>query len=152
MTAFKCPHCGNLLNLPGPKKTGLYWGIGCAIAVVCGMVLLSTVGMLAAIAIPSFVRARTLSQQNACINNLRMIDSAKDSAAVSAGIREGQPLSEQQVGQYFPKGLEKVVCPGGGKYTLNPVGQDAECSIHGTVSNPRRLFGPPHRLPPAAGP
>ncbi|MGO8698652.1 MAG: competence type IV pilus major pilin ComGC [Limisphaerales bacterium] len=41
------------------------------------MIVVAIIGMLAAIAIPNFVRARTTSQQNACINNLRLIDSAK---------------------------------------------------------------------------
>ncbi|MDB6020675.1 MAG: type secretion system protein [Pedosphaera sp.] len=41
------------------------------------MIVVAIIGMLAAIAIPNFVRARTTSQMNACINNLRQIDGAK---------------------------------------------------------------------------
>jgi prepilin-type N-terminal cleavage/methylation domain-containing protein len=41
------------------------------------MIVVSIIGLLATIAIPSWVRARTTSQQNACINNLRQIDGAK---------------------------------------------------------------------------
>jgi prepilin-type N-terminal cleavage/methylation domain-containing protein len=41
------------------------------------MIVVAIVGLLATIAIPSWVRARTTSQQNACINNLRQIDGAK---------------------------------------------------------------------------
>jgi prepilin-type N-terminal cleavage/methylation domain-containing protein len=41
------------------------------------MIVVAIIGLLAAIAIPNFVRARTTSQQNACINNLRLIDSSK---------------------------------------------------------------------------
>jgi plasmid maintenance system killer protein len=37
---------------------------------------------LAAIAIPNFVRARQTSQTNACINNLRIIDAAKQQWAL----------------------------------------------------------------------
>jgi prepilin-type N-terminal cleavage/methylation domain-containing protein len=40
------------------------------------MIVVAIIGLLAAIAIPNFVRARTTSQMNACINNLRLIDSA----------------------------------------------------------------------------
>ena len=40
------------------------------------MIVVAIIGLLAAIAIPNFVRARTQSQKNACINNLRQIDSA----------------------------------------------------------------------------
>ena len=37
------------------------------------MIVVAIIGLLAAIAIPSFVNARTRSQQNACINNLRQV-------------------------------------------------------------------------------
>ena len=37
------------------------------------MIVVAIIGLLAAIAIPNFVKARTTSQQNACINNLRLI-------------------------------------------------------------------------------
>ncbi len=40
------------------------------------MIVVAIIGLLAAIAIPNFVRARTQSQMNACINNLRQIDGA----------------------------------------------------------------------------
>ena len=35
------------------------------------MIVVAIIGLLAAIAIPNFVRARTQSQMNVCINNLR---------------------------------------------------------------------------------
>ena len=40
------------------------------------MIVVAIIGLLAAIAIPNFVRARTQSQMNACINNLRQMDGA----------------------------------------------------------------------------
>src|SRR3984957_15482606 len=46
------------------------------------MIVVAIIGLLAAIAIPNFVKARTTSQQNACINNLRLIDSAKQQWAL----------------------------------------------------------------------
>jgi prepilin-type N-terminal cleavage/methylation domain-containing protein len=52
------------------------------------MIVVAIIGLLAAIAIPNFVKARTTSQQNACINNLRQIDGAKQQWA----------LEHQQVG------------------------------------------------------
>ena len=38
------------------------------------MIVVAIIGLLAAIAIPSFIKARETSQKNACINNLRQID------------------------------------------------------------------------------
>ena len=40
------------------------------------MIVVAIIGLLAAIAIPNFVKARTTSQMNACINNLRQVDGA----------------------------------------------------------------------------
>jgi prepilin-type N-terminal cleavage/methylation domain-containing protein len=49
------------------------------------MVVVATIGLLAAIAIPNMVHARTTSQINACINNLRQIDAAKQQWALENG-------------------------------------------------------------------
>ena len=46
------------------------------------MIVVAIIGLLAAIAIPNFVRARTTAQQNACINNLRQVDGAKQQWAL----------------------------------------------------------------------
>ena len=46
------------------------------------MIVVAIIGLLAAIAIPNFIHARTTSQQNACINNLRLIDSSKQQWAL----------------------------------------------------------------------
>jgi len=46
------------------------------------MIVVAIIGLLAAIAIPNFVRARTTSQQDACINNLRLIDAAQQQWAL----------------------------------------------------------------------
>lgn len=50
------------------------------------MIVVAIIGLLAAIAIPSFMRARTTSQANACINNLRQIEAAKDQYALENGL------------------------------------------------------------------
>ncbi len=39
------------------------------------MIVVSIIGMLSAIAVPNFVRARKTSQTDVCINNLRQLDS-----------------------------------------------------------------------------
>ncbi len=41
------------------------------------MIVVAIIGLLAAIAIPNLVNARSKAQMNACINNLRCIDQAK---------------------------------------------------------------------------
>ena len=49
------------------------------------MIVVAIIGLLAAIAIPNFIRARTTSQTNLCIDNLRMIDGAKQQWALEKG-------------------------------------------------------------------
>ena len=49
------------------------------------MIVVAIIGLLAAIAIPNFVRARQTAQTNACINNLRQIDAAKQQWALETG-------------------------------------------------------------------
>lgn len=46
------------------------------------MIVVAIIGMLAAIAIPNFQRARETARTNTCINNLRCIDSAKNEWAL----------------------------------------------------------------------
>ena len=54
----------------------------------------AVVGMLSAIAIPNFVKARATSQQNACINNLRQIDARQKSMGARKG-QEGHRRADQ---------------------------------------------------------
>jgi type II secretory pathway pseudopilin PulG len=43
-----------------------------------GIALIPMIGLMAAIALPNFVKARDTAQRNVCIHNLRVMDSAKD--------------------------------------------------------------------------
>ena len=54
------------------------------------MIVVAIIGLLAAIAIPNFVKARETSRTNACINNLRQIEGAKQQWA----FEEKQPAIE----------------------------------------------------------
>ena len=52
------------------------------------MIVVAIIGLLAAIAIPNFVKARATSQANACINNLRQIDAAAQEFALERGKKD----------------------------------------------------------------
>jgi prepilin-type N-terminal cleavage/methylation domain-containing protein len=68
------------------------------------MIVVAIIGLLAAIAIPNFARARTTSQQNACINNLRQIDGAKQSWALeNTQVLTATPV-DSQVQPYLGRG------------------------------------------------
>jgi prepilin-type N-terminal cleavage/methylation domain-containing protein len=76
------------------------------------MVVVAIIGLLAAIALPNFVRARTTSQANLCIDNLRMIDAAKQQWALEQG-RIGTAIPQgSDIQPYLGRGAgELPVCP-----------------------------------------
>ena len=77
MAVIKCPSCGTEINV-AEKKSGLTgWVVGCLVAVCVIPVMVAIIGILAAIAIPNFVRAREMSQRNACIANMQKISAVK---------------------------------------------------------------------------
>lgn len=84
-------------------------------------------------AVPSFRAAQNTSAANACGGNMRMLDSANEQWAMSAGVTNG-PADPVGVFSYI-KGNRMPICPGGGEYTLGDIGETPQCSLHGTVSN-----------------
>jgi hypothetical protein len=88
----------------------------------------STVGLLAAIAIPNFVRARAVAQKNACINNLRQLDGAKQQWAREDHKPTGTEVTMTELVPFLPKPPE---CPAGGVYRVGEVGKRPTCSIEG---------------------
>ena len=90
------------------------------------------VPMMMAIAIPNFVKARETAQRNACINNLRMIDAAKNEWALENSKTNGSPVTQADLLPYF-KADKFPVCPAGGAYTIGAVGEPPKCSIPGHV-------------------
>ena len=91
------------------------------------MIVVAIIGLLAAIAIPNFIRARTKSQQNACINNLRQIDGAVQQWALENKKSSGSTTDDTAVNTYIKGGAPS--CPGGGTYTYNVVDTNPACSL-----------------------
>ena len=100
------------------------------------MIVVAIIGLLAAIAIPSFVKARNQSQQNACINNLRIIDAGKEQWAMAARKTDGDTTTLASVNEYI-KGNTTPVCPGGGDYTYGNIGSNPLCT--GVTATAHRL-------------
>jgi prepilin-type N-terminal cleavage/methylation domain-containing protein len=75
------------------------------------MIVVGIIGVLAALAVPSYVRSRVDGQRNACINNLRQIDNAIQQFATDARKKGTDPVTETNVTPYL-KGL--LICPAGG--------------------------------------
>ena len=98
------------------------------------MIVVAIIGLLAAIAIPNFVRARTQSQKNACINNLRQIDGAVQQWALENKVAANSSVSFTDISSYLKN---SCVCPAGGvafsdSYTLNGVTNKPTCKKDST--------------------
>src|SRR3954453_15455178 len=82
------------------------------------MIVVAIIGLLAAIAIPNFVKARSLSQKNACIENMRQIFGAKATWSLET---HHTPSDTPVDSDLFGAGLyirEKPECPASGTYDL----------------------------------
>ena len=78
------------------------------------MIVVGIIGMLAAMAIPNFIRARAASQQSACINNLRQIDAAKHQWGLEASVALSATPTSADLQPYLGRGsgsIGNVFCP-----------------------------------------
>jgi len=79
------------------------------------MIVVAIIGLLAAIAIPNFVHARTTAQMNACINNLRQIDAAIQQWALENNQGVGAAVTAANITPYLGRGasgsIASVFCP-----------------------------------------
>lgn len=92
------------------------------------MIVVGIIGLIAAIAVPSYVKSRNVSRQNACINNLRIIDSAKEQWAMEAKQSDGSTVVINDANEYV-KGSTTPFCPTGGSYTYRNIGSSPTCSL-----------------------
>ena len=105
------------------------------------MIVVAIIGLLAAIAIPNFVRARTTAQANACINNLRQMDGAVQQWALEQKHAATDGVTLPDITPYIK--LDSFnnlpACPAGGNYSVTTVSESPTCSLSGAT--------PPHKLP-----
>ena len=108
------------------------------------MIVVAIIGLLAAIAIPNFVKARATSQANACINNLRQLDAAANQYALEAKLSGNASVTTAtDLTPYIKLNSNNAIpgCPASGTYsaTFN-VGTSPTCTLSTGVT-------PAHRLP-----
>ncbi len=133
--------CGHIaygrVKHSGGRLTGDGLALGGLITGYISIALIPVIGLLAAIAVPNFVKARTTAQQNACINNLRIIDGAKQQWALENHKDANAKPTPADLDKYLPSGFTSLQCPNGGTYTINVVGSEPTCSVPGhSLSNP----------------
>ena len=91
------------------------------------MIVVAIIGLLAAIAIPNFVKARTASQKNACIANLKQLDGAKATWALEQKKTATDTPSDTDLFGATLYVRDKPSCQGGGTYVLNDVANKPTC-------------------------
>jgi prepilin-type N-terminal cleavage/methylation domain-containing protein len=112
------------------------------------MIVVAIVGLLAGIGMPNFLRARNSSQTNACINNLRTIDGAKQQWALELGKTGTDTPVAAEIQPYIGRGetgsLGKTYCPlvapgALAGYDVNEVGIHPTCKQEDPVTHPAVL-------------
>lgn len=143
--------CGHIAKSKIKEAAGALQGEGLALAgLILGYVGIGLsivlIPLYAAIAIPSFMSARLTSQQNACINNLRQIEAAKDQYALENGLTNYAKITFAEIGPGGPGGgflKGWPVCPVSAHddttsrtksltendYDIDVIGQNARCRI-----------------------
>ena len=88
------------------------------------MIVVGIIGLLAALAIPNITKNRETAQLNGIINNLRVLDNAKDLWALENNKGTGDEPSEEQLRPYIRN--NQMPRPLAGEtYRINPVGTPA---------------------------
>ncbi len=93
------------------------------------MIVVAIIGLLAAIAIPNFIKARETSQKNACIQNLRQIDSAKQQWAIEEKKLSTDTPVAADLDDYIKGGYGNLACPASGAYTINDMSNNPVCDV-----------------------
>ncbi|MBX7245901.1 MAG: prepilin-type N-terminal cleavage/methylation domain-containing protein [Candidatus Sumerlaeaceae bacterium] len=105
------------------------------------MIVVSIIGIIIAIAAPTWFRQREQSRGRACQENLSKINEAKEQYAMEFRLSNGSAVSFNDLitpggaaaGEGFLK--RQPECPAAGNYETNNIGIDPTCSI-GSSNDP----------------
>jgi prepilin-type N-terminal cleavage/methylation domain-containing protein len=114
------------------------------------MIVVLIIGILLAIAIPNFMRAREVSRGKACIANLKQIQTAKEQWAMDFKKADTATPADMTALTSDDAANEKGAyiktapsCPSSGAYTIGAVNVNPTCNYAGTIA--------PHALTAAGG-
>jgi hypothetical protein len=134
LTAIPAVICGHVAYSRIRRSAGALTGQGLALGgLITGYIAIALsiflIPLMAAIAIPNFVKARSTAQMNACIGNLRQIDGAIQQWALDNKKADDAPVTFNDISPYLKTTL---ICPAGGttfddSYSITTVGQRPTC-------------------------
>ena len=106
------------------------------------MIVVAIIGLLAAIAIPNFIKARETARKNTCINNLRLIDGAIQQWALEAGAAANSTVTLANLTSYLGRGGSGTInatggvkCPSAGTYAAATVADKPTCDKSTTLKH-----------------
>ena len=94
------------------------------------MIVVAIIGLLAAIAVPNFAQARTNARRSTCINNMRLVDAAKEQYALENNKDTATTPAAVDIEPYL-RGNAMPTCSAQGVYTINAIGTLPVCSKAG---------------------
>src|SRR5262245_43205596 len=92
------------------------------------LIVVAIIGVLAAIAVPNFVKARSVSARNACIANLKQIEDAKATWALEQKKTSTELPAAGDL--YGPSKYlrDEPLCPANGVYDIKEVHFKPDCT------------------------
>jgi prepilin-type N-terminal cleavage/methylation domain-containing protein len=94
------------------------------------MIVVLIIGILLAIAVPQFIRAREGSHQKVCIANMRELEYAKEMFASEMKLSNGAACTLNDLWPNYMHGIAFPNCPGGGVYNVGVIGATPSCSLN----------------------
>ncbi len=147
-----CPECGYPINKT--KGKALLWFLAVPAVTVAIFIVVAIIGLLAAIAIPNFIRARTTTQKRQCVVNLSQIARAKQVWAEKHNATNGEEVPTAELLDISGADKKRIwFCPKDptrsfvNSCEINPVGTDPSCKIDPShrLSSEITRQGAPHR-------
>lgn len=130
-TKLGCLEIGQMVKTPNTlpvSKTGARWGRG-GFTLVEIMIVVTTIGILAGLAVPNYIKARTSAQVKACISNLTKINGAKAQWALENKKADTATPLTTDLAPYF-NSEQMPNCPANGTYRLRRVSRIPSCSLY----------------------
>jgi type II secretory pathway pseudopilin PulG len=100
------------------------------------MFVVAIIGLMALLAVPAYFRTQAATAKGNCINNLRVIDVAKEMYALDQNLPNGASVTGNDIELFLKVPYSAIVEPLNGTYYINAIGVEPECSL-----------GEPHVLP-----
>lgn len=93
------------------------------------MIVILIIGVLMAIAVPSFVQARQSGRKSSCLGNLKVISNAKEQWAMDNKKSNGDTVGFTDLVGSTLYIKSTPSCPEGGTYTVNTIGANPTCTV-----------------------